>query len=50
LRGALLDDPEGLLEGATLMRHVKLRSTEQFAACRDAIKRLVEAAAKLNES
>ena len=49
LRGAVLADPDGLLEGATLMRHVKLRSSEQFAASRDAIKQLVEAAADANE-
>ncbi|MRR31870.1 DUF1801 domain-containing protein [bacterium] len=50
LRGARLADPDALLEGATLMRHVKLKSTEQFGACRQAIKRLLDAAAKLNES
>lgn len=49
LRGARLDDPDGLLEGATLMRHVKLRSVEQWAARRDAIKRLLEAAALLSQ-
>ena len=49
LRGAHLDDPDGLLEGATLMRHVKLRSTAQFEASRDAIKRLLEAAVLVNE-
>lgn len=50
VRGALLDDPDGLLEGATLMRHVKLKSAGQFAVCRHGIKRLLGAAAKLNES
>jgi len=49
LRGARLDDPDGLLEGATLMRHVKLKSTEQFEASRDAIRRLIEAAVRANE-
>jgi len=49
LRGARLDDPDGLLEGATLMRHVKLRSVEQFAASRDAIRRMLKAAVHVNE-
>jgi hypothetical protein len=50
LRGARLADPDALLQGATLMRHVKLKSTEQFEVCRQAIKRLLDAAATLNES
>jgi len=49
LRGARLDDPDRLFEGATLMRHVKLRSVEQFEASREAIKRLLESAVRANE-
>ena len=49
LRGAELDDPDGLLEGTgRSVRHVKVRSTEQLAERREAIKRLLEAAARLN--
>ncbi len=49
LRGAELDDPDGLLEGTgRSVRHVKVRSTEQLAERREAIKRLLESAARLN--
>lgn len=49
LRGADLADPEGLLVGASKMRHVKLSSVEQLALHRDAIRTLVRAAATLHE-
>jgi hypothetical protein len=49
LRGAELDDPDGLLEGTgRSVRHVKVGSTDQLAERREAIKRLLEAAAHLN--
>lgn len=49
LRGAELDDPDGLLEGTgRSVRHAKVRSTEQLAERREAIKRLLESAAHLN--
>ena len=49
LRGVDLGDPDGLLEGTSAaVRHVKLRSTEQLAERRGAIKRLLEGAARLN--
>ena len=49
-RGADLDDPDGLLEGTgKKMRHVKLRSLEQFDARRGALRRLIEAATKVDE-
>jgi hypothetical protein len=49
LRGAELDDPEGLLEGSgRLVRHVKIRSIEQLAERRKALKRLLKAAARHN--
>ena len=45
-RGAVLDDPDGLLEGTgALVRHVKLRSTEELTARRESLRRLLEAAA-----
>jgi hypothetical protein len=50
LRGASLHDPDGLLEGTgTAVRHVKLRSAEEFARRRDAIKCLLQEAAGLNQ-
>ena len=50
MRGADLDDPDGLLEGTgKKMRHVKLRSLEEFDARRDALRRLIEAAAGVDE-
>ncbi len=50
VRGAALEDPDGLLEGAApKMRHVKLRSPEQLIERRDAIKRLLQAAVHLNQ-
>jgi hypothetical protein len=49
LRGAALDDPEGLLEGTgASVRHVKLKSVEQLAERRAAITALFERAASLN--
>jgi hypothetical protein len=46
-RGAHLPDPSGILEGSGKnMRHVKVRSLEQFEERRDAIRALVDAAAK----
>lgn len=50
LRGADLEDPAGVLEGTgKKMRHVKLRSPEEFSERRAALVRLVKAAAGLNE-
>ncbi len=49
MQGANMDDPDGLLEGAALMRHIKLSSLEQFAANRDAIRQLIEAAVHVHE-
>jgi hypothetical protein len=49
LRGAALDDPDGLLEGTgAAVRHVKIRSAAQLAERRGALQRLLEAAARLN--
>lgn len=46
-KGALLDDPEGYLEGSgALLRHVKLRSLEDLAARRDYLKRLLTEAVR----
>ena len=48
LRGARLEDPNGLLEGTGAgVRHVKLRSAEQLAQTADAIRRLLEQAVSL---
>jgi len=45
-RGAVLDDPDGLLEGTgALVRHVKLRSLEDLMARRDSLARLLATAA-----
>jgi hypothetical protein len=45
LRGAALDDPDGLLEGTgASVRHVKLRSPEQLAEQRTTIQRMLRAA------
>jgi hypothetical protein len=44
-RGALLHDPEGLLEGTgALVRHVKLRSLDVLEARREALTRLLAGA------
>ena len=44
-RGAVLDDPDGLLEGTgALVRHVKLRSLDDLAARRDSLTRLLTVA------
>ena len=48
IRGARLDDPDGLLEGTgASVRHIKLRSPEELAERRTAIQRLLKAATKL---
>lgn len=45
LRGAVLEDPDGLLEGTgELVRHVKLRSVEELQVRREALTRLLRAA------
>lgn len=45
-RGALLDTPEGLLEGGgPKMRHLKLRTLEELVAARDVLARLIAEAA-----
>jgi hypothetical protein len=50
IRGVGLDDPQGLLEGTgTVTRHVKLRSVEELDEWRDAIRRLLEAAVRLDQ-
>jgi hypothetical protein len=50
LRGAELDDPDGLLEGAgASVRHVKIKSGEDLASRRRAIGRMLVEAAGLNE-
>lgn len=49
LHGVDLDDPKGLLEGTgKKMRHVKIRSPEQFEQHRGALKALIEAASQLH--
>lgn len=49
-RAGVLDDPDGLFEGAgALVRHVKLRSVEQLAASRESLKRLLETAVSVNQ-
>jgi hypothetical protein len=49
LRGALLDDPAGLLEGTSrLVRHVKLRSLEQLQEQRGELRKLLEAASRVH--
>lgn len=49
-RGAVLDDPDALLEGTgALVRHVKLRSSEDLAARREPLRRLLEAAASARD-
>ncbi len=49
LRGAALEDDEGLFEGTgRVMRHVRLRSSEEFERHRGTLRRLIEAAAMLN--
>ena len=48
LRGAALDDPDGLLEGTgASVRHVKLRSPEELAERRAALQKMLKAAVKL---
>jgi len=48
IRGAALDDPDGLLEGTgASVRHIKLRSPEELAERRVAIQRMLKAATKL---
>lgn len=49
-KGAHLDDPHGVLEGTGKnMRHVKVRSPEQFEERREAMRALIEQAARFNE-
>lgn len=49
LAGAQLDDPAGILEGtSSTIRHVKVRSWEQFTDLRVSLQGLVGAAARLN--
>lgn len=51
VKGAALDDPTGLLEGASqTMRHVKLRTPEQLEQAHDALQHLIQGAARLYES
>lgn len=50
LHGADLEDSAGLLEGTKWMRHVKLRTLEQFEQCKSDLRRLIELAAKLHTS
>ena len=48
IRGAKLDDPDGLLEGTgASVRHVKLRSPEELVERRAAIQKMLKAATKL---
>jgi hypothetical protein len=50
LRGARLEDPDGLLEGTGAgVRHVKLRSIEQLTQTEDAVRRLLEQAVRLEQ-
>jgi hypothetical protein len=50
VRATSLDDPEGLLEGTgSTMRHIKLRSREELAKRREAIRRLLEEAVRVNQ-
>lgn len=48
MHGAELEDPAGLLEGNSLIRHVKLRSFDQFEQRKCELRRLLELAAKLH--
>lgn len=51
MRGADLPDPTGILEGAGKnVRHVKVRSPEQLAERRDALRALIQAAAMINKT
>ena len=51
MHGADLQDPSGILEGTgKKMRHVKLRSLEQFEERQEAVRGLVQAASRLHES
>lgn len=51
LRGAALDDPEGLLEGTgKSVRHVKLRSLEELSTRGSSIRRLLQEAVSLGGS
>ncbi len=50
MRGVDLEDRDGLLEGSGKnMRHVKLHSPEQFVERRSSLRRIIEAASKLNK-
>ncbi len=50
MHGRDLEDPAGLLEGTKRMRHIKLRSLEQFAQVKSDLQRLLELASKLHTS
>lgn len=47
LQGSKLEDPSGLLTGATTMRHVKLKKLDEVREHEAAIRALVRAAAEL---
>lgn len=50
LSATSLDDAAGLLEGTgNTIRHVKVRSIDQLAEIREALRALVEAASRLNQ-
>ena len=50
-RGAVLEDPDGLLEGTgASVRHVKLRSVDDLVARRGALVRLLKTAAGLGHT
>lgn len=50
LQGALLDDPARLLDGASRMRHVKLKAPAEVDEHRDAIRSLLLAASRLHDA
>jgi hypothetical protein len=48
IRGAALDDPDGLLEGTgASVRHIKIKTPEQLAEQQKAIQRMLKAATRL---
>lgn len=49
MKGSLLDDPENLLTGTAVMRHVKLGSLDELEAKRDGIAALLVAASRLHD-
>lgn len=50
LQGSRLDDPQGLLTGTTVMRHVRVSRPELIATRRAAIAALIGAATTLNDA